>query len=336
MLPQLKPAPKRQAKKPAPAPEPVGVQAAVEQIYPSQSSPPSFTVQSAMTALKQIRITASDHHQQYVVPGRKALLDVLSQLYELYYNAKNSSEFEPFMNNVRNELLLHGVEIRTTSQKSSLLVRLVFADFSDKKVHVWGRALEGAFDRQTLPCNFKSLVAETKNGLEGLRNEGSANPTPSGTKKLDIAISVITNEPTIETIAAEEDWEDDEQCRIYVAVLNEDSTVDLKDSKLEKKHLDATLLLVKADKDRRDNPPKAKKASKSELNKAMQLHFETLLKNEQTKHASLDLQLKDAIAAGDKTRSLALKSSIEKSVSVAEIYENEILTLRNEEKSRPA
>ncbi|RFP37740.1 hypothetical protein D0T24_07110 [Duganella sp. BJB480] len=304
--------------------------AEVKSVVAVQSVLQMFSVEQAMLAIEKLRIAATGHHQQFVVQGRKAMLELMSQVYEQYYSAKISNEFETFMNNVRNKLKQNDFKPRESSRASSLLIRLIFSNFDDKQIHVYGRSLDAAFERETLPEDFKLFVG-TEGGFEGIRDPKK--PVSNNATKLAIAISVIANEPTINTMIVN-DWADGEEYRIYIAVSNDDGTANLKDSKLEKEHLDATLLLVKADKERRENPPKPKKASVSEINKAVLLQFETLLKNEQAKQAQLKLQYKAAFDSGNFELGKDVETSLATSIAMAYEYEGQIADLREKSKQK--
>jgi len=169
-------------------------------------------------------------------------------------------------------------------------------------------------------------------GFEGLRNKDKKQPVTDDADKLAIAISVVSNEPTVETIQID-GWADDEKCRVYIAVSNYDGTVDLKDSKLTKEHLASTLLLVKSDKVRRENPPKPKKAVANEVNKGMVLQSEAALQAEMDKLKNLEMKLAAAVANGDATRQGALSTPIAVTKGMIDYLQQQIKGLREAAKA---
>jgi hypothetical protein len=309
--------------------------ATAAEVKPNMAAPtafPAFSVEHAMAVIEKLRTSATDHHQQFVVQGRKAMLELMSQVYEQYYNAKASNEFEAFSNNVRNKLKNLGLKIRDSSVPSSLLIRLIFADFDDKQVHVYGRSLDVALERETLPEDFKLFVG-TEGGFEGIRRTAKDKAGVDSAIKVEIAFNVVVNEPTVNTLLAE-GWGDDERYRVYIAISNNDGTADIKDSKLGKEHLEATLLLVKLAKERRDNPPKPKKASSAEVNEADLLQLETRLKNEQTKQAQLKSKYKAAVNSGDVSLEDSMMTALSKSIEAAYGYERELFDLQEKSKKQ--
>ncbi len=328
MQSQLKYATKHPAKKSTlPVLKAAAESVEIPPVAAATNNPLKFTVENAMLAIERLRITASDHHQQFVVQGRKAMLDLIAKIYQQFYDAKSSSEFESFMNNVRSKLTTHGVTLRTNSTNGSSVVRLVFKDFDDKQVSVYGHAINLAYKRNIDPDGFQKFVEEN-GGFEGLRKISLDEAVVvRGPDKVSIALSVIENEQTVHTMNAA-GWSADEKYRVYIALFNDDDgVVDLKDSRLTKEHLDATLILAKSDKDRRDNPPKPKKIPESVTDKAVLLQFETLLKSQQIKQAELKLQFKAAVDSGDLELSNELAKSLGTAIGVAEGYERAIADL---------
>jgi hypothetical protein len=120
------------------------------------------------------------------------------------------------------------------------LIRYVFKNASDKQVHVYGRALDVAFDEKQIPAaEFTALVEETKGGFDGLRSQAVGSAVAD--KKTSIALIKCIAEHTIDTVE-NLNWATDEQYSVFIAVRNPDDTADIKDALLTQEQKDAILV----------------------------------------------------------------------------------------------
>ena len=265
-----------------------------------------FSVDTIDVSLESLRNEAINNNAHYNVGGRKAMIRLMSQVYQLWHDAKISGNFDVFMNNVRRKLKDLDVEVRSNSPDATQLIRYVFSgltdeDFSDKQVHTYGRSLNVAFANipRTKPEHFEKLIYGTPGGFDGLREQGKSTSAGTGTSRTStrtasVALDIATKENTLDTIKA--DWPDKESFRIFIAVRNADgTTADLKDALLSNESKEATLLKFYDDRKKRLEPPK------KVINSADKVALAQLVAkaaNEKVKHLELEFQLKGAIASG--------------------------------------
>ena len=265
---------------------------------PTQA-PAAFAVATSLALLEQLRSQACNHHQQFVVAGRKAMLALMAQVYGQFHAAKESGEFEQFMNSIRNKLQLALVELRKSTLDSSALIRYVFADFDDKQVHVYGRSLDVAYARQVAPSGFEGFIESTKGGFDGVRQTAVEGPTKASNDAQASALNYAKVEATIATIEVH-DWKDDaEDFRVMIAVRNEDGiTADIKDAKLSVERNTSAILMYLANRKELNNPPKRKV---SLANQAAALNAKLQVANAKVDLENLTHQLNEAQAARDHT-----------------------------------
>lgn len=292
----------------------------------------SFTVDAAMQTMEVLRGEAGNYNVQYVVQGRAAMLALMSRVYAQFHSAKSSSDFEQFMNNVRNKLTTLNVKFRTSTPDTSLIIRYVFADFDDKQVHVYGRSLDVAFAQGKLPSEFSAFVEETKGGFDGLRGSVSAGGAASGSNKIEIALTNIKADTTIDTITLS-DWKsNDEDFRVMIAVRNDDGdTADLKDARLTDERQKAALLLYYANQKERENPPK-KKATAAEKVVALQAQLDVA--NAKAELDNLEAELKQQIKEKNDSRCEELRPLIVLAKSHVETFTaaEKLFKLKSKEK----
>lgn len=253
----------------------------------------AFNVDGAFKTLEKIRRNVTIHHEKYFLRGRKEMLDLMSQVYQQFKSAKDSDEFDAFMGRIRDDLNKATISYSPSSTASSQLITYLFAGLTYKQTHVYSRALDEAYRQGIASSGFKSFV-DDKKGFEGVRQSITAaagNNTTTYPKKLLEAFTEIDNYPTVETIDLE--WGEEEKYRIYVAVLNEDGGIDLKDSKLNKKYIDETILRIKSFSDQLKKPSKSKS---TKIKSSALIALQALLATENANKEHLDRQLEIAIA----------------------------------------
>ncbi len=276
------------------------------QAQPNQA-PATFAVATSLATLEQLRSQASNHHQQYEVVGRKAMMALMAQVYVQFHAAKQSGEFELFMNSIRNKLQLALVELRKSTLDSSALIRYVFADFDDKQVHVYGRSLDVAYANHVAPTGFGGYV-ESQGGFEGVRKAAVAGPTKASHDTQATALTYAKAEATIATIEVHDWKDDDEDFRVMIAVRNEDGiTADIKDAKLSAERNTSAILMYLASRKELSNPPKRKVTA---ANQAAVLNAKLQVANVKVELENFENQLNEAQAARDQTACDELRPKI--------------------------
>ena len=277
------------------------------QAQPTQA-PAAFAVATSLATLEQLRSQASNHHQQYVVLGRNAMLSLMAQVYGQFHAAKESGEFEQFMNGIRNKMKLALVELRKSTPDCSALIRYVFADFDDKQVHVYGRSLDVAYANRVAPSTFEGFVEGTKGGFDGVRETAVAVPTKASKGTQATALTYAKAEATIATIEVHDWKDDDEDFRVMIAVRNEDGiTADIKDAKLSAERNTSAILMYLASRKELSNPPKRKVTA---ANQAAALNAKLQVANVKVELENFKNQLNEAQAARDQTACDELRPKI--------------------------
>lgn len=288
-------------------------------VRPSSTEQPTVTLHSAnafvvdvvLLQVNEMRKTASDNHQRYEVMGRNAAIRLMSEVYAMWVkvNLAGKEDFDKFNANIKQKLTDLAVEFRKTSTPTGLLIRYVFAEASDKQVHVYGRALDVAFAKQTPADCFEALVRDTDGGFEGLRAEG-VNGGNTGTDRAAVAYSSCLNEPTVETI--EMRWRAGEKYRVFVAVRNHDDTADIKDAGLDDDKCKGVLLsYLTAKKAKQAASPKKMSQAEMDLTASMSAR----IAEEENKAKQLELEL--FVAKRDKDAAKAYELEIASKVSAA-------------------
>ncbi len=271
-------------------------------------SAPSFQADAGATALEGLQTQAESNHQQYEVVGRNAMIELMSQVYGLWWSAKASPQFDSFMGKVKEKLKAAGIKLRSTSKASSIVIRFVFKHFDDKQVHVYGRALEVARKRGTKPEDFADLIRSTTGGFDGLRDEGKSNP--SNMSSPAAALSACQHEPTVDTTESLA-WADGQVFRVLIAIRKEGSdTADLKDALLDAKQSEMLLRQFKANRQRRDKAT----VSAEDSNMAATGTLNAMAAGQQSRLDVLQAQLREAERAGEPLDKLRFDVSVCESV----------------------
>ena len=129
-------------------------------------------------------------------------------------------------------------KVRDNTKDAAIFIRYVFENFDDKQVHVYGVALEYAFSKRVEPNGFASWVDGHTGGFEGVRkaamlaaSAGKADGQKAVSLEWEVGLANARGDDAAEVINAS-DWDEDEPCRIYVAMPNDDVTAGLKDTGL--------------------------------------------------------------------------------------------------------
>jgi hypothetical protein len=270
-------------------------------------TPNAFNVTAAMSAIAQMRNDADNNYKTYEVMGRNATRELMGRVYAMWCDAKASGQFENFIANIKEQLKQLDVTVKASSKPSSFLIRYVFQNASDKQVHVYGHALDFAFDEKKIPAAaFTALVEETKGGFDGLRLQ-AVSSTVAG-KKTSIALSKCITERTIETIENMK-WAADEQYSVFIAVRNSDDTADIKDALLTQEQKDAILMRFLINKTKLEKPPKEK--SSNEAIKNLIAELDAKVAEQESFVAQLNVEVELAQKVGKPTQELASMLKIE-------------------------
>lgn len=250
----------------------------------------AFVVDAALLQVNKMRKTAAENHQRYDVMGRNAAIGLMSDVYAMWVkvNQAGKEDLDKFNANIKQKLTDLAIEFRKTSTAAGLLIRYVFADASDKQVHVYGRALDVAYAKQTPAAGFEQLVRGTEGGFEGLRAE-SVSGGNTGSDRAAVAYSSCVNEPTFETV--EMRWKDGEKYRVFIAVRNEDDTADMKDAGLDEDRCKGVLLNYLAAKKTRQAAADAKPKTPSKAEKAVIASLNAAIAEQEIKAKQLSIEL---------------------------------------------
>ena len=248
-----------------------------------------FSLSAAMKAIADMRVQAESNYQTYEVLGRKATRELMGDVYATWCSAKCSENYERFIASIRSELKQNDVKVKSSSKGSSLLIRYIFTKASDKQVHVYGRALDVAYDeKHILPHDFSKWVEDTSGGFEGIRSEAAANSEAAS--KVPTALSKCRSEHTIDTIDKIE-WDGKEGYKVIIAFRNEDDTADLKDPCLSNEQKEATLVRYLTEKKKAEASTKPKKASKAVTNLVKEMELKVIEQQSIVDQLSLEIDM---------------------------------------------
>ena len=266
-----------------------------------------FSIAIAMRSVDQMREQADANYHQYEMMGRNAARELMGRVYTVWCEAKASGQFETFIANIKEKLKQLDVTVKNSSKPSSLLIRYVFKNASDKQVHVYGRALDVAFDEKQIPAaEFTAMVEETKGGFDGLRSQVVTSSVAG--KKTSIALSKCIAERTIDTVENLK-WATGEQYSVFIAVRNADDTADIKDALLTQEQKDAILLRFLINKTKLESPPKEK--SSNEAVKNLIAELEAKVAEQESFVAQLKVEAELAQNDGKRLEELASTLKIE-------------------------
>jgi hypothetical protein len=207
-----------------------------------EAKPKRMTSQALFTQAKALREEAEGIWQKFFVAGRDETKRTVAKVYGLFYATMNSNvvDAKDKVLGKMKDALPKG-KVRDNTKDAAIFIRYVFDAFDDKQVHVYGVALEYAFSKRVEPQGFESWVDGHKGGFEGVRKtamQASAVNKPEGQKvesvEWEIGLANAKADGSSDVVDASE-WDEDEPCRVYLAMPNDDGTASLKDAGL---HLD--------------------------------------------------------------------------------------------------
>jgi hypothetical protein len=266
-----------------------------------------FNVNAAMSALAKMRADADNNYETYEVLGRKATRELMGRVYAMLCNAKASGQFGRLIAHIRADFKQQDVKVKATSKDSSLLIRYIFTKASDKQVHVYGRALDVAYDEQdVVPAKFAEWVEKTEGGFEGIRSQAVGSAVAG--KKTSIALSKCIAERTIDTVE-NLNWATDEQYSVFIAVRNPDDTADIKDALLTQEQKDAILVRFLINKTKLEKPPKEKSSNEAIKNLIAELDAKVAEQESIVDQLTVEVELAQKV--GKPTQELASMLKIE-------------------------
>lgn len=271
----------------------------------------TFTVDSAMAMVNSMRAEADINYTHYEMIGRNKTRDIMENVYSLWHEAKASNEYNNFIANIKQQLKHENVKIKSTTKDSSILIRCIFKNASDKQVHVYGRALDVAYKNKTAPNDFAGLIDRTEGGFNGLRD--SAKPETDSGDKQHQAFNACLAERSVDTVEGMT-WKTGEKFIIFIAVRNDDDTADLKTAILTDEQKQA--ILRSSVNNKKKNEKAAANPKANSLSKALVADFELQIAEQQSIFNQLTLEF-DMLDRDD-----ALKTEKRMELQVAELKLN--------------
>lgn len=248
-----------------------------------------FSINAAMSALAKMRADADNNYETYEVLGRKATRELMGRVYAMLCNAKASGQFGRLIAHIRADFKQQDVKVKATSKDSSLLIRYIFTKASDKQVHVYGRALDVAYDEQDVaPAKFAEWVEKMEGGFEGIRSNSAS--STGAINKVPTALTKCQSERTLETID-KIDWEGNEEYKVIIAFRNADDTADLKDPCLSIEQQEATLLRYLSETKKAEAAKKPKKPSKDAINLVAEMETKVIEQQSSVDQLSLEIEM---------------------------------------------
>lgn len=293
----------------------------------------AFNVQSAkkadiLAAVTMLRGKAIKHYEAYVVKGRKAMLQLLAEIYREYVTAVEAGQIEALVADVREKLKAEDKTAPATASDCSVLIRYIFSSFTPKQIYVYSRTLEIASDKQTSAENFIAFV-ENAGGMEKLC---SANLVKGGDSAMAnavvTAITMAKNAPATQTIPVA-NWNEGEKARIFIGVPDGNGMLKLVDTNMSEKSVEATLNRYRID---TEEAKKAKEAASkaAETVAAGKMVIELAVQRQSRAHLrvlSAEQELANAKAANSKQRQVSAMARLIAAKDVLEEAEADLAEL---------
>jgi len=227
-------------------PDITNVSLTTEALERIKNMPAPYKVNDKMVEVDALRKQALADDITYGAPGRNAMRASMDKVYALYVDVQAN----PASNMIKDRMvhLLENqtppVKLRANSKPASVFIRYVFADLSDKQVHVYATALEVAEKNKVTPTAFLSMV-DLAGGWEGVRAD-AASPEMTAEQRANLALNLVKSASAAETVKADT-WGDAEELRVFIAVNNKDGTADIKDLRLSEENIKAVLATYQRD-----------------------------------------------------------------------------------------
>lgn len=223
------------------------VQAAGPAISIEPMSAAPLDAEAVLSKAETLRSEAAKNWTKFVIAGRKATLNTMQKVYGLYFAVMNNDSKETVLAKLKARL--PEGKVRANTKEAAVFVRYVFGEdkpgtgFDDKQVHVYSVALEVAHSKGVLPEDFASWVSGHKGGFEAIRAAASDTGRESTKAKAwELGMDWARGAEVLETIKAD-DWDENEPCRVLIAVPNGDGTAGVKDTEMTLDHIQAVLAI---------------------------------------------------------------------------------------------
>ncbi len=232
-------------------------------VEPMSAKP--LDVQEVLDQANTLRSEASKDWQQFHVAGRNATMQTMQKVYALYYVVMHSDTKDKILGQMKAKL--PEKKVRENTKEAAIFIRYVFQDFDDKQVHVYSTSLEVGFSKLIEPNGFVTWVEGSTGGFEGIR--ATATKAAGDTSKAELwemGMGWARGADEVETVKTD-DWDEDEPCRILIAMPNGDGTASVKDTKLTLEHVKSVLVIYSKAVAERNKPKGKKRRSLSEIEK---------------------------------------------------------------------
>lgn len=256
-----------------------------------------------LAAVTTLRGKAIKHFDTYVVKGRKAMLQLLSEIYGAYRAAVDADQIAALVADLKEKLKAENKTAPANASNCSVLIRYIFSSFTSKQIHVYSRTLEIASYKQTAPESFIALVEEA-GGMEKLCAANLVNGGDSAmATAVATAITMAKNAPATQTIPVA-NWASTEKARIFIGVPDGNGMLKLVDANMSEKSVEATLNRYRID---TEEAKKAKEAATKEADAvaAGKLVIEMAVERQAKAHLRVltaEQELANATAANSKQR----------------------------------
>lgn len=271
-----------------------------------------LNIEHTMLHVAELRKEAHENFVRFEQVGRDAVIAIMEKVYRIWHGAKTAgaSFFKSFIANLKQELENCNADnkLRDNTPEEAVFIRYVFANASNKQVHVYGRALRVAYTKNVDADGFEALVRNTKDGFEGLREEAAGAKGKDTTAAVSVAFSSCGNQPTLKKMEIE--WNDTEQYKVLIAVRSADGFGEVKDALLDEDKSRAVLLQFQAARNAQKAKSKPKALSKAEKDFIGRLNVQ--IAQENAKETQINLERYAAEQAGDAQRvqTLAMRAEL--------------------------
>lgn len=256
-----------------------------------------------LTAVTTLRGKATKHFDTYVVKGRKAMLQLLSEIYGAYRAAVDAGQIAALVADLKEKLKAEETTVPANASDCSVLIRYIFSNFTPKQIYTYSRTLEIASNKQTAPADFIAFV-EKAGGMEKLCADNRVNGGDSAMATAVVtAINMAKNAPATQTIPVA-NWASTDKARIFIGIPDGNGMLKLVDTNMSEKSVDATLNRYRID---TEEAKKAKEAASKEADAvaASKLVIEMAVERQAKAHLRVltaEQELANATAANSKQR----------------------------------
>lgn len=124
---------------------------------------------SALGAASELYKEGQAIEQQYLVPGRKKMAELVAKAYGLYRRVEASTLKEEIYEEMAKILKSHfGIGVHVDTPNATLLLKMVFPSMKSKAAHQYGRALDFALSYEVAADDYVTFIKE-HGGYEKIR-----------------------------------------------------------------------------------------------------------------------------------------------------------------------